>query len=284
MLTAVAAPEIRAQVSAVTVDVALEQEQFLPSEDVRVAVRVTNRSGQSLQLGKEDNWITFSIQARDRYVVKQLGDVPMASAFTLESSKTGTRRANLTPYFDFREAGRYEIIATVKIPQWDKEVSSKSVSFDIITGTKLKEMDFGVPTTATNAAPEMRKYILQQAVYLKEMKLYFRLTDSTGSTTLRVFPIARMVTFSQPEMQVDKASNLHVLHQTGARAFNYCVINPDGEILLRQTHEYTNTRPTLKMESDGNILVRGGVQRMSSAVPAISPNKISPSQDAPTQP
>ena len=51
------------KVSAVTAEVTLEQDQFLPNEDVRVAVRVTNRSGQPLQLGKENDWITFSIQA-----------------------------------------------------------------------------------------------------------------------------------------------------------------------------------------------------------------------------
>ncbi len=263
LLSAIAA-DLHAQVSAVSVDLTLEQEQFLPHEDVRVAVRVTNRSGQPLQLGKENDWVTFTIQARDQYVVKQLGEVPMASEFTLESSKAGIRRANLTPYFDFRQPGRYQIVATVKIPQWDKEVASRPVTFDITTGTPLKELDFGVPSKSTNEAPVMRKYILQQAQYLKDMRLYLRVTDPTGANTIRILPIARMVTFSNPEAQVDKASNLHVLHQTGAKAFNYCIINPDGEIVLRQVHDYTNTRPTLKLSDDGKIFVAGGILRSSS--------------------
>ncbi len=264
ILWAAFATEIRAQVSAVTIELELDQKQFLSNEDVRVAVRITNRSGQTLQLGKENDWVTFTFAGRNSYVVSQISDVPVVGEFSLASAKTGIKRVNLTPHFNFRQPGKYEITATVKIAQWDKSITSRPIAFDVISGTTLKELDFGVPTTATNVQPEMRKYILQQAVYLSEMKLYFRLTDATSTTTFRVFPIAPMTSFSQPETQIDMQSNLHVLHQIGARAFNYCVINPDGEIIARQVHDYTSSRPTLKANSEGKIFVVGGVQRISS--------------------
>ena len=47
----------------VTVDVVLDQEQFLPSESLPVAVRITNRSGQPLHLGADTNWLTFSVES-----------------------------------------------------------------------------------------------------------------------------------------------------------------------------------------------------------------------------
>ncbi len=258
------APAAQAQVSAVSVELTLEQEQFLSNEDVIVAARVTNRSGQPLQLGQENDWLTFTVEGRDQYVVSQLGDVPVAGQFSLDSSQSGTKRANLTPYFDFRPAGRYLITATVKLPQWSKEITSRPVAFDVIPGTKLKEFDFGVPTGATNTQPEMRRYILQQAIYLKQMRLYLRVTDSTETTVYRVFQIAPMVSFSKPEAQVDKLSNLHVLHQTYARSFNYSVVNPDGEVVKQQVHDYTTTRPVLKTDAEGRILVAGGARRMTA--------------------
>ena len=46
----------------VTVDVLLDQEQYLPNEAMPVAVRITNRSGQPLHLGAEADWLTFSVQ------------------------------------------------------------------------------------------------------------------------------------------------------------------------------------------------------------------------------
>ncbi|MEO7300667.1 MAG: hypothetical protein ABI042_19050 [Verrucomicrobiota bacterium] len=276
-------PNVRAQVAAVTVNVSLDQEQFLSNEELRVAVRITNRSGQTLKFGKENDWLTFTVEARDQYVVSQLSDVPVAGEFSLESSESGTKRVNITPHFDFRQSGRYQITATVKIPQWGKDIASRPVVFDIVTPTKLKEFDFGVPTTATNAAPEMRKYILQQAIYLKQMRLYLRVTDSTGTTVFRVFPIAPMISFSKPEAQVDKESNLHVLHQTYSHSFNYSVINPDGNVIQQRTYDYTSTRPRLDTDSDGKIAVVGGALRMTANDLQKATAAQLPAQDAPSK-
>lgn len=275
LLGALLAPNLRAQVGGVTVELTLDQEQYLSNEDLRVAVRITNRSGQTLAFGKDNEWLTFSVEARERYLVRQLGQVPVEGEFTLESSQMGTKRVNLTPYFDFLQTGRYQVIASVRIPQWDKEVVSRPATFDVVNGTKLREIDFGVPTTATNSQPEMRKYILQQANYMRQMRLYLRLTDSTGSNVLRVFPIAPMVSFSKPEAQLDKLSNLHVLNQTGARSFNYSVISPDGDFVIQQTYDYSSTRPVLQFDGEGKISVAGGVRRVS---PRDLPQPTAPAQ------
>jgi hypothetical protein len=117
---------------------------------------------------------------------------------------------------------------------------------------------------ATNQAPEVRRYFLQKVSLESGLKLYFQLTDATGARTLRAFPIGPMTSFSDPEVQIDKFSNLHVLHQTGAQSFNYSVINALGQLLDRQTYEYTGTRPTLRSDNAGGVMVSGGVRRISS--------------------
>jgi hypothetical protein len=81
-----------------------------------------------------------------------------------------------------------------------------------------------------------------------------------------------MVSFSRPEPQLDKFSNLHLLYQTAARTFNYSIINPDGKILLRQTYDYTTTRPRLKLDESGQFIVTGGARRIAS-------NDLPPSKD-----
>ena len=45
----------------VSVEVILPQEQFLRDESLPAKVRVTNRSGQPIDLGAEPNWIVFTI-------------------------------------------------------------------------------------------------------------------------------------------------------------------------------------------------------------------------------
>jgi len=249
----------------VTVEVTLEQDQFLPAEAIMAAVRIANRSGQTLMLGDKPNWLTFSMEARSGLVVSKAGEVPVTGEFVLESSKVASRRVNLTPYFSLTKPGRYSVAASVRIQPWDKEFTSPPKAFDIIQGNKLWEQDFGVPPPAGagTSNPEVRKYALQQANYLKQLRLYFRLTDAAESRIFRLFALGPVVSFGRPEPQVDQQCNLHVLFQTGARSFSYCVINPEGQLVIRQTHDYASTRPRLQADANGKIIVTGGARRVT---------------------
>src|ERR1051325_470501 len=219
-LLALSLAGVRAQV---TVEVVQDQDQFLPGETVRTAVRVTNLSGQTLKLGEEDDWLKFWVESGDGLMVAKVGETPVKGEFEVGSSEVATKRVDLLPYFALSKPGRYSVSATVRIKQWDREISSQPRTFFLIDGAKLWEQEFGVPNASgpTNAAPEVRKYILQQANYIKgQLRLYLRLTDGAGKP-IRVFAIGGMVSFSRPEPHVDKFSNLHVLYANGARSYGY---------------------------------------------------------------
>ena len=66
----------------VTVELTLEQDQFLPAESLPLAVRITNRSGQNLRLGRGEDWLTFSVEAREGEVVPKLGEVPVGESLS----------------------------------------------------------------------------------------------------------------------------------------------------------------------------------------------------------
>ena len=214
-------------------------------------------------MGGEADWLTFSVEALDGPRAMKLGDPPVVEPFTLESARMGTRTVDIAPYFDLGRPGRYAVLATVKIKEWGEELTSRPAMIDVSQGTKLWEQEIGVPVA--NGAPEPRKYMLQQANYKKHLQLYVRVSDPDEAQVFRVFPIGLLVSFSQPEAQVDRQSLLHVLFQTGAKAFAYTVVNPDGEVVVRQTHEYAGSRPMLKKSADGKISVAGGARHFTSA-------------------
>jgi len=272
---ALAAAWISQAVAQVTVEVTLPQEQFLPGEAIIAAARITNRSGQKLHLGAEKDWLSFSVESRGDFVVAKLGDVPVTGEFDLDSAKVATRRVDLAPYFALTQPARYSVTATVKIRAWDREISSSPRSFDIIHGANLWEQEFGVPAAPgdTNATPEVRKYILQQANYLKgQLRLYLRLTDASEDKSFRVFPIGQMVSFSRPEGQVDKSSSLHVLYANGPHSYSYTIFNPDGDLVGRETFDYATSRPRLHVDQEGKISVVGGVRRFTPKdLPAAKP-------------
>jgi hypothetical protein len=258
----------------VTVQVTLEQEQYLPGESLVATVQVVNNSGQSLHLGADANWLTFTVEAADdNFVVMKNADPPVAGEFDLGSSLVATKRINLAPYFVMTQAGRYRVVATVHIPEWSADVRSPAKEFDIIDGAQLWAQDFGMPVPAgvTNELPVVRKYILEEANYLrKQLRMYVLVSDQTGTRILKVSAIGPMVSFSRPEAQLDHASNLHVLYQSGAQSFLYSVVNPDGGITQQEIYDYVKSRPRLAVDDAGNIVVQGGVRRMKPGeLPAV---------------
>ena len=278
--TLLAALQVSAQVD---VEVSFQQEQFLPNESVPITVKITNRSGQPLHLGATDNWLTFSVEGADKsdnYVVLKNSDVPVQGEFDLESSQMAIKHLNLHPYFLLDKPGRYRVTATLRIDQWQASCSSKATPFDVIGGAKIWEQEFGVPG-ATNSQPEIRKYALLQANYFKgQLRLYGQVSPATGPD-VKVLLLGNMVSFSQPVAQVGRLGDLHVLWQSGAQAFNYVVLSPDGIVTQQEIYDNFGSRPRLDVNDSGEIVVVGGVRRprvgelpalkLPTDVPALPP-------------
>jgi hypothetical protein len=244
----------------VTVEVLFDQEQFLRSESLPLRVRINNFSGQTLRLGEELDWLAFTVSGDDGKAMARQGNIPLPKPFTLDSAKNLSLRADLMPYFQLSEAGRYKVTARVKIPQLQSEVTSEPKTFDIISGAKIWEKDVGVPGTSPLV---VRKFALQQATFLKQARLYARVTDAKEMALIRVAPLGPLTSFSRPEAMVDKSSQLHVLFQNGQRSFTYAIVLPDGELIIRQTYDIVgSSRPTLRQEDDGRMVVHGGQRRL----------------------
>ncbi len=250
----------------VTLEVEPEQDQFLQGESLLVKARITNFSGRDLRVGTEENWLTFSIESRDGLVVSKKGEAEVPGNFDLPSSKKATVQTDLGPWFSLSQPGRYAIVATARIAGWDRELVSKPSTFYLIEGAKLWEREIGLPQAAGGTgAPQVRKYVLQQANYTKgQLRLYLRVVDGSGTKTLRVVQVGPMVSFARPEPQLDRLNQLHLIYQYGPQAFSYSVFNPDGELVARQIYDYINTRPRLMADGEGNISVTGGVRRVTS--------------------
>jgi hypothetical protein len=262
----------------VEVELSLDQEQFLPRESLPLAVKIINRSGQQIHLGADADWLTFNVESVDGFVVLKNAEVPVTGAFDLETGQLGIKRVDLQPYFNLTKPGRYRIIATLRIKDWGAQIASAPQAFDVITGAKLWEQDFGVPSP-TNGAPEVRKYTLEQANYLKsQLRLYAQVSDSAEAVVYRVSALGPMVSFSQLDAQVDRLGRLSVLWQTGAQTFSYAIVNPDGSVASTDFYENFFSRPRLTITNDGDVAVVGGTRRpRPTELPIVkAPNELPP--------
>jgi hypothetical protein len=140
-----------------------------------------------------------------------------------------------------------------------------------------------VPAGAGNQPPEVRKYTLEQANYLRsQLRLYAQVSNESESRVFKVVALGRMVSFGRPEAQLDRLSNLHVLWQSGGAVFSYAVVSPGGAVLQQEIYDYINTHPRLGTNDSGDILVVGGVRRIKlETLPVVkSPDEL----PAPGQP
>ncbi|MCU0787100.1 MAG: arrestin family protein [Verrucomicrobia bacterium] len=265
----------------VKVQVLLDQNQFLPGEAVPVKVRIINHSGQTLKFDPSSNWLRISLQAEDSFIVEQTGEVPATGHFELPPSKMATKGVDIEPYFTLSRPGRYAVVATVRIQEWNQTITSEPAKFDLIGGTKLWERAFGVPNSAQpDGSPEVRKYLLQQANHLRtQIQLYVRITDASEGRTYCVVPIGPIVSFSEPKALLDKDSNLHLLYQSGPRVSTYFAIDPYGKVLTHEMIEYSASRPRLVPAEDGSITVQGGIRMPHAPEESGSQESTKPKND-----
>jgi hypothetical protein len=260
----------------VNLELVMDQEQFLPNESLPVAVRITNRSGQQLHLGAEADWLTFSVEAEDGFVVIKKSEVPVTGEFDLENSQMAIKRVDLQPYFTISKPGRYKIIATLRIKDWTVQMASAPKRFDIIRGAEIWSQDFGVPA-APGTAPEARKFALVQANYLKEqLRLSVPAGDPSGAEVYKVSTLGPMVSFAHPEVQLDRESRLNVVWQMGAQTFCFALVNPDGTVARLEYYDTFYSRPRLVVGEDGNVVLLGGTRRAKPGeLPVVkAPNEL----------
>ncbi|MBX3748224.1 MAG: hypothetical protein KF833_23185 [Verrucomicrobiae bacterium] len=252
---------VRAQVTGLEISVSLEDTVFLPGEEVPVAVRITNLAGRPLSFGEGPDWLVFHVETRGGNAVERLAPTPYREPFMLESSQAGTQWWNIQPLFDLDEGGSYVVYAELRMPEWERRVFSRGATFIVQPARKMWEVTFGVPPEpgVESGAPEVRRYALQSVTRLKERRLYARVTNVEETHIYRVVFLDRLLTFSNPEQQLDILSRLHVLFQTGGNTYTYCVVDPDGELVIRQRHEILpGSRPFLARTDGGRVEVRGG--------------------------
>ncbi len=246
----------------VKVELSLERDKYLANESLEVRVRVTNRSGQTLHLGKETDWLTFTVSSADNRIISRYSEVPVVGEFVLENGERGTLKVDIAPHFGIEQPSRYRVIATVNFRELGVLATSDAMPFDIQKGANLWSQEFGVPrrTADGGGPPEVRKYALQTA----STRFYLRLSDPRGVKVFKVLPLEDAVSYTSPKTQFDRAGNLHLLYQTGARSFYYWIVDPDGNLLVRQTHVYNEGHgPKLVIDGKGSVQVLDGARQLA---------------------
>ena len=231
-----------------------------------INVKITNFSGQTIEVATTPDWIQFTVEAVGGYVVNRLAEISAPGKFEVENGFVATRKINIGPAFDLSRPGRYTVSGGIFITSYGKPVYARPIPLEVLSMTPMWERNFGVPNAESESGGIVaRRYSLIQITRNDKPYIYVSTSEVGTGRLLSTIPLTRVVGFGEPQKMLDGANNLHVLSQTGRIEYNYSVINPDGRLIVRQTVEHPgqSIRPHLAFDRKGQLVVKGGVRKLS---------------------
>ncbi|HEY6184185.1 MAG TPA: hypothetical protein VIW67_18200 [Terriglobales bacterium] len=254
--TILLASTVQAQIQ---VELKFKRLQYVAHEPVLATVKITNLAGHALELadGKGQRWFGFEVNADSGHLLAPLRQDVSEPALHLETGETVTRKFNLRGAFPVEDLGVYHVRANVYFADSDRFFYSTAKVFEITDARPIWQRAVGVPE-GMPVAGENRTYALLSHRFPEHTSLYVRVEDKEHGIVYATYSLGRLMSYDEPQTQLDRANQLHVLHCTAPRTWSYSHIGLNGELLGHSSFMETRTRPRLRQQADGVVAIRGG--------------------------
>ena len=255
----------------VQVDLKFKRLQYIAYEPVVATVAITNLAGRNIELHDADrqSWLGFEITGSEEQPIAPLRAANREPPLKIQAGQRVTRQIDLTPLYPVHEFGAYHVRTNIYFADLGKFFYSATRVFEVTDARPIWQQTVGVPEAA-GAAGEVRTYSLMTNRFPDHTSLYVRVQDKDTGVVYATYSLGRMIALEQPQVEIDRANQLHVLHCAAPRAWSYARIGLNGELLTRSSFMETKTRPHLVHSGNGEIAVQGG---MVDASPQGSGNK-----------
>ena len=244
----------------VQVDLKFKRLQYVAHEPITAEVKITNLAGRDIELrnGNGERWFGFEVTTGEDG--RHLAPAPLEPEppLRIEAGTTVTRKVNLTPMFPVHDLGPYHVRANVFFADLNKFFYSPAKVFHVGDARPIWQRTVGVPDGVPGAGGT-RTYSLLSNRFPDHTKLYVRVEDRSTGAVYSTNPIGRAIAYDEPQVELDRANQLHVLHCAAPRTWAYSRVGLNGELIARSTFMETKTRPRLRRADDGAVAVRGGM-------------------------
>ena len=243
----------------IQVELKFKRVQYIAHEPVIATVDITNLAGRDIELHDDggERWFGFEITADEGRFLDRL-DREAEPPLKIGAGQTVSRRVNLTPLFPIHDLGPYHAKANVFFADLNKFFYSQAKVFHVVDARPFWQRTIGVPE-GERGAGQMRTYSLLSNRFPDHTKLYVRVEDKTTGVVYNTFSLGRVLSFDEPQAELDLANRLHVLHCAAPRTWSYSQVGANGELVRHSTFLETKTRPRLRRTAEGAVAIRGGM-------------------------
>ena len=252
---------IAARVEAqIQVDLKMPRLQYIAYEPVVATLGITNLAGRDVDLrdGEGQAWFGFEITGQEGQTIGPVKSGSGQPPLKIEAGRKVTQKINLTPLYPVHDFGTYHVRAHIYFADLNKFYYSPTKVFEVTDARPIWQKTVGIPEG--NPGPgSARTYSLLTNRFPDHTSLYVRVADSDRGIVYATYSLGRIIAFDEPQAELDRSNQLHVLHCASPRNWAYSRVNLNGELVSHSSFIETKTRPRLVHASDGMVTVRGGI-------------------------
>jgi hypothetical protein len=244
----------------IQVDLKFKRLQYIAYEPVMATLAITNLAGRDINLHDTDGqaWFGFEVTGSEGQPIAPTAADSTKAPLKIEAGQKVTQRIDLAALYPVHDFGTYHVRAHIYFPDLGKFFYSPSKVFEVTDARPIWQQTVGIPDGV--AAPgEARTYSLLTNRFPDHTSLYVRVQDRDKGIVYATYSLGRTIAFEQPQAEIDRANQLHVLHCAAPRAWTYSRVGLNGELLGHSSFMETKTRPRLARSTGGEVAVRGGV-------------------------
>ena len=256
----------------IQVDLSFKRLQYIAHEPILATIKIANNSGRDIDLHNDNGqrWFGFEINAGEGRLLAPSKTDTAEPALHVEAGKTVIRKINLAAVYHVHDFGAYHIRANVYFTDLNKFFYSATKVVQVTDARPIWQKTVGVPEGMPGAG-EARTYSLLSNRFVDHTALYVRVENRDTGAVFTTYSLGRVIASGDPQAEVDRANQLHVLHCVAPRSWAYSHVGLNGELLAHSTFLETKTRPRLRHTPDGSIAVNGGKLDVPIAASKRSP-------------
>jgi hypothetical protein len=244
----------------IQVDLKFKRLQYIAYEPVVATLGITNLAGRDIELhdGDGQSWFGFEVTGSEGQPIAPISSRNGQPPLKIEAGQRVTQRIDLTPLYPVHDFGAYHVRTHVYFADLGKFFYSGTRVFEVTDARPIWQQTVGIPDGV--AAPgDARTYSLLTNRFPDHTSLYVRVQDRDRGIVYATYSLGRTIAFEQPQAEIDRANQLHVLHCAAPRAWAYSRVGLNGELLAHSSFMETKTRPRLVHAANGEVAVRGGM-------------------------
>ena len=260
--------QARAQIQ---LDIKFSRLQYIAYEPVIATVGITNLAGRDIELSdsEDQKWFGFEISGSEGQPIAEANQKLLQPPIRIEAGKRVTQKINLTPLYAVHDLGTYHVRAYLHFADLNRFFYSPRKVFEVTDARPIWQRTVGIPEGAS-VSGNTRTYSLLMNRFPNYTGLYVRVEDKDTGIVYATEPLGHIISMEEPQAQLDRENQLHILYCSAPRSWAYTRIGFNGEVLARSSFLEAKTRPRLFHSGAGEVLVKGGLSQQPTPASAAS--------------